>query len=173
MDLVDLGEELRRRREALDLTREELSRRIDMTPMYIYMVEGARPRRTGKPSQPKRETLKLWTEALGMTEEETNHILQLADYHPLDSVVEDTLELTRATPPRQGRRRSDDENVVLSLALDVPPSRPGNRAQRQALKRRLDRVLERAATQPERWPETVEALTLFFDDLERRLDSDG
>jgi transcriptional regulator with XRE-family HTH domain len=174
VNLQVLGEVLRQRREALDLTREELSRRVGMTPMYIYMVEGARPRRTGKPSQPKRETLKLWAEALGMREEETNHILELGGYHPLDPVVEDTLELTRAIPPRQSRPRTDDEDVVYSLALDVPaPPRPGNRAERQALRARLDGVLERAASQPERWPEIVAALTSLLDDLERRLESDG
>jgi hypothetical protein len=108
-----------------------------------------------------------------MTEEETNRILDLGGYHPLDPVVEDTLELTRAIPPRQSRPRPDDEGGIATLALGPLPPRPGNRAQRQALKRRLDGVLERAASQPERWPETVEALTSFLDDLERRLESDG
>jgi transcriptional regulator with XRE-family HTH domain len=173
MDLEELGEELRQRREALDLTREELSRRIQMSPMYIYMVEGAKPRRTGKPSQPRRHTLKLWTEALGMTEQETSQILDLAGYSPLEPAVEEILEDIRATPPRDIRHRDDDGGVVYSAMLSPPSPYPGDRAQRQALRRHLDRVLDRAASQPERWPQTVASLKVFLDDLERRLESEG
>jgi transcriptional regulator with XRE-family HTH domain len=169
-NLEELGEVLRRRRESLDLTREELSRRIDMTPMYIYLVEAAKPRRSGKPSQPKRKTLKQWTEALGMSDDDASRVLQLAGFHPLESVVEQTLEDIRAAPPRPTSRRTNPWDAIGS-PVPATYARPSHSAERRALRSRLNNILDRAESQPDRWSPIVDALELSLDDLERQLDS--
>jgi transcriptional regulator with XRE-family HTH domain len=82
MDLERLGAALRERREALGIPRAAVARRVGVTPTYIWLIEGTRPRKGGKPSRPAQAVLERWTAALGMDERYTRQALVLAGYLP-------------------------------------------------------------------------------------------
>jgi transcriptional regulator with XRE-family HTH domain len=78
VDLVRLGTILRQRREALRIPRAELAATLGLSPGYLYLVEDAKPRSGGKPSQPKGDLLERWARALDLDPSATRQILILA-----------------------------------------------------------------------------------------------
>ncbi|HZU14496.1 MAG TPA: helix-turn-helix transcriptional regulator [Chloroflexota bacterium] len=154
MDLEELGRLLRGRREALDLTRDELARRVGVTPTYIFMIESARPRSGGSPSRPKRETLKRWLDALGLDRDEANRALDLAGYHPLDEDIERHLSALHAPAAFPRVMYDADEtigrDITPAFAAAPPPPPLAGASQpepdvyhaRYLLQRRLDRLLD-------------------------------
>src|SRR5947209_1544779 len=80
-DLVALGAELRRRRKAQGLSSAELARRIGVSPTYVWLIEGAKPRpSSGEPSRPSEDVLHRWAAALDTAEYEQERIRELAGY---------------------------------------------------------------------------------------------
>lgn len=148
---------LRERREALGLTRDELGRRVGVTPAYIFLVEGARPRASGTPSRPKREVLRRWTEALGLQGGAAARILELAGYEPHDV---DTI-----SPPPYAPRSAAAVMMASAPLREItspspterpatPLSRGNTEVERAALMSQLERILELAAQSPPLWEET-------------------
>jgi transcriptional regulator with XRE-family HTH domain len=80
MDLERLGSVLRERREALGIPAAEIARRVGVSPAYVWMVENARPRKSGEPSRPREAVLDRWTRALGMDERYARQVLRLGGY---------------------------------------------------------------------------------------------
>src|ERR1700674_5788658 len=80
IDLERLGRELESRRKENRIGRAELARGIGVSQTYIWLIEHARPRSSGEPSRPSEDVLHAWTMALGMTDEESRHMRELAGY---------------------------------------------------------------------------------------------
>jgi transcriptional regulator with XRE-family HTH domain len=172
IDLPELGRRLRARREALDLTREELSNRVGVTPTYIFLVEGAKPRQTGTPSRPKRETLRRWIEALGWTGEEENQILALAGYPPV--------EHRDQMAPVSFAAHAFSVPPMAAAPAAIPPPPPAaasmlpaegedwDETQRETLHLTLDAVLDLAERQGD-LPTIATTLQRVISDLGRRL----
>jgi transcriptional regulator with XRE-family HTH domain len=88
VDLETLGAALRERREALGIPRTELARRVGVTPTYVWLVEGARPRKGGKPSRAGQAVIERWARSLGMDDRYTRQALVLAGHLPEADQVE-------------------------------------------------------------------------------------
>ena len=84
LDLPTLGQELRRRRRALRIPSAEFARRIGVSQTYVWLIEGAKARPSGEPSRPSEDLLQRWTAALGMDEDESRRIRELAGYFDVD-----------------------------------------------------------------------------------------
>jgi transcriptional regulator with XRE-family HTH domain len=83
MDLQALGRALEDRRKTFALARGELARHLGVSTNYIWMVERAKPRAHGEPSQPSRNLLERWVQFLWEAEHdqiEMTRILALAGY---------------------------------------------------------------------------------------------
>jgi len=153
--LLEMGRMLRERREALNLTREEITRVTGVSPSYVFLVETGRERSSGSPSRPKRETLKRWTEALNMSDEEASRVLALAGYHPIDASVEQHLRTVRddswADTAREGlrmaraRRNLGEPPHPQVQAPDA--SRGTDRLIDVTVRARLEQVLDEAEKQ--------------------------
>jgi transcriptional regulator with XRE-family HTH domain len=80
MNLQELGRALKAYREQLSLRRADVARRSGISQGYIGNIEAARPRISGIPSRPTRQVLLAWTGALGMDEQATRRVLELAGH---------------------------------------------------------------------------------------------
>src|SRR5438309_1272375 len=80
MDLQELARVLEERREAIGIPRAELARRVGVSTNYVWMVERAKPREDGQPSQPSKDVLERWAEKLGWDEPYTKQLLILAGH---------------------------------------------------------------------------------------------
>src|SRR5947209_5974311 len=80
IDFSLLGSALKERREALGIPRAEIARRVGVTATYIWLVEGARPRKSGQPSRPTQAVLERWARALGMDDRYARQLLIMAGY---------------------------------------------------------------------------------------------
>ena len=154
VDLERLGAALRSRREALGLTREELSQRIGLTGAYIWMVESAAPRKGRARTRPRRATLLRWLEALEMDQPEINRMLVDAGYVPID---EPRILASRVASPLPVDAFSND------------PVGENHQAQREDLIRRLNGVLDRSEASDEEWQEAATLLTTLLDFAEYKV----
>jgi transcriptional regulator with XRE-family HTH domain len=128
IDLATLGTDLRIRRRSLRIPSAELARRLEVSPTYVWLIEGAKRRSSGEPSRPSKDLLLRWTRVLGMDREETRRMLELAGYFDVDLDVP-TLQRTRAlysSPPPTERswavadQRQDSEgSAMMESMLDV------------------------------------------------------
>ena len=113
MDLVELGRLLHERREALGIPRAVVARRIGVTPSYVWMVEQAKKRKTGQPSQPSKDLLIQWAKALGWDEPYTRQLLVLAGHVQSDSASGLSLPFGGAGALHFPQPRSMEEEALI------------------------------------------------------------
>jgi transcriptional regulator with XRE-family HTH domain len=106
MDLEMMGRELRARRRAQHFRSVDLANQLGVSQTYVWLVEMAKPRANGIPSQPRRDLLLRWTHELGLDSDETQRIVQLAGYAEPEGVSE---------PPERNHR--DEMEHVLADRL--------------------------------------------------------
>ncbi len=147
MDLKQLGVALRERREALGLPRTELARRVGLTPTYVWMIEGAKPRSNGEPSRPTEAVLERWVRSLGMDERYLDQALRMAGYD---------------------ERRATTSRTASFAAAPVHFAQP-RELQARVLVEGLRDVLGLAGGSPSTWEETTGAVESFLAWLRFRL----
>jgi transcriptional regulator with XRE-family HTH domain len=147
IDLATLGTDLRIRRRSLRIPSAELARRLEVSPTYVWLIEGAKRRSSGEPSRPSEDLLLRWTRVLGLDREETRRMLELAGYFDVDPDAP-TLQRTRtlySSPPPTERswavadQRQDSEgSAMMESMLDVGLAEESTDAQTRRW-RRTDR----------------------------------
>jgi len=150
MDLAELGKVLLERRESLGIPRAEIARRIGVTAGYVWMIERAKPRQRGMPSQPSEEVLKRWAKALGWDEPYVKQLLSLAG-----QIGPESSDSTRSSP--------------LPVAADVLHFPQPRKIEEEVLIQKVRDLLERGATSQDEWEQIVELLRSFLEWLEFRL----
>lgn len=143
IDLPTLGHELRRRRRSLRIPSAEFARRIGVSQTYVWLIEAAKPRKSGEPSRPSEYLLQRWTEALGMTETEARQIYELAGYFDSDALRE--YRDSRPSSPRASGSasppvptRPESEMVGDEYTRDRYAPRPRSTSPQVALERWSD-----------------------------------
>jgi transcriptional regulator with XRE-family HTH domain len=191
MNLQRLGAVLHERREALGIPRTEIARRVGVTPTYVWLIEGARPRKNGEPSRPTEAVLERWARALGMDDRYTRQILLLAGYGEPErgrdsahAAVAPTVAM-RSEPLRAPMAASGDvsRSVQASTApsLAPPPEMPSLAAapmtfaqprdlQADVLLVQVRELLQLAGRSDREWNELVGLLESFLEWLRFRLE---
>lgn len=121
MDLQALGNDLEDRRKRLALTREALAQGVGVSANYVWMVERAKPRAHGEPSQPSREVLERWVRLLWDEERDQSEIrktLALAGYATAYVPAERARRsMAEGAPPSiQSSREITTQSLLRSLA---------------------------------------------------------
>jgi len=90
MDLQQFGALMEAQREQIGKTRAELARELGVSANYLWMIERAKPRRSGAPSQPSRRLVERWATILWEGDENLPDIVVgaavLAGYTPVRRV---------------------------------------------------------------------------------------
>lgn len=143
MDLYRFGRELKERRRVLGISRAELARRVGVTPAYIWLIEGAIPRKGGDPSHPSEELVIRWSRALGMDEQYTQQALHLAGYGPSQDDRSPSIATGETPAPAGILPPAVQQNASLAHAPVHYPPPPELR--RDLLLQQMDDLLQRAA----------------------------
>ncbi len=151
MDLIELGELMEERRKAIGISRAELARRVSVSPSYVWMVENAKPRTDGEPSQPSRELLERWAKALGWDEPYAKQLTVLAGH------------VSAGTQPPQ-------RLPFAAGALHFPqPKRMERQVERERLIQQLRELLDTAEGSDKQWKQVLDLLASYFEWLNFRL----
>ena len=113
MDLVELGRVLQERRKALGIPQAELARRIEVSASYVWMIEQAKRRESGEPSQPSEVLLEKWADALGWDDPYTRQLLALAGHTTPSSTSTPSLPFGGAGALHFPQPRSMEEEVLV------------------------------------------------------------
>lgn len=93
VDLPKLGELLKARRVEIGITKPALARRIGIGPSYVWLIENAVPRKSGRATRPSRRVLSLWTAVLEWDQEHQEQLLAMAGYEAITPHTEKALDL--------------------------------------------------------------------------------
>ena len=150
MDMEELGQVLLERREALGISRAEIARRIGVSPSYVWLVEEAKPRKSGNPSQPSKEVLESWAKVLGWDAPYTRQLLVLSGHIP--------------SAPSATTRPHRLPFTAGTLHFPQP-----KKMEEEVLIQKLRELLRRSSASEEKREEVVELLQSFFEWLDYRL----
>ncbi len=123
MNLVRLGGMLEERRKALGMPRAELARLLGVSENYVWLVERARRRKNGNPTQPSKELLEKWVAALRWGTEQRGQILELAG-RPDPVPYVPSPELAAGSSQRERAYPSDARSTSAPAVQFEPPSFP-------------------------------------------------
>lgn len=193
MDLEALGGVLRERRREAGMSRAELARRIGVTPTYVWLVEGAKPRKHGAPSRPGEAVLGKWVRALNMDADQAARVFALAGYGALFGAAAvavagsgapaagapRVMRMAMMAQPDTGSGTEASPALFASTRMPPAPTAAAFAAEssaeaeaEEALTVELRQLLSLAGPHSGKRQDTLELLRSVFDWLRFRLDNE-